>query len=115
MYCESLILNKPFMEFIMKQPHIVKLVGCRVVDSKFVPCNTGEAEMVERFIGSTDKSESYFRVIPCLDGINYNLQTPKGTYVLTRNKAQNIHQANINGIKIQVSIKKIVGELRYWA
>lgn len=42
------------------------------------------------------------------------LATPKGVYLLKRNRAAGIFQGVCAGKKVHVSLKKIVGEVRFW-
>lgn len=47
-------------------------------------------------------------------GDTWVLYTPKDTYELTKHPSQNYYHAICAGHKVQVTIKKMVGELRYW-
>ena len=40
--------------------------------------------------------------------------TGKATYYLAKHPSQNYYFATCNGHKVQISLKKIVGEVRYW-
>jgi hypothetical protein len=40
--------------------------------------------------------------------------TPKGVHELKKHATQNYFHGTLNGHKVQVSLKKVVGELRYW-
>ena len=44
----------------------------------------------------------------------YELHTQKAMYKLIKHTKLNIYTGTCNGYKIQVSLKKVVGELRYW-
>jgi len=55
----------------------------------------------------------YFR-ITCPAMGELTLITPKGSYPLKRHTQLNIFQGTCDGVKVHVSLKKIVGELRYW-
>ena len=59
-------------------------------------------------------TDDNYMSITMLNFLNLELVTPKGTYNLQRNPKLNIYQGNCNGHKVHVSLKKIVGEIRYW-
>ena len=42
------------------------------------------------------------------------LHTQKAMYKLIKHAKLNIYTSTCNGHKVQVSLKKVVGELRYW-
>ena len=99
-----------------KVKHVVKLTGAKIASGAFVPLNTQQAAEVTHFIGVAGDHPSYFRVRKIADG--FELQTPKGIYPLAKHNTLNYWvpmTTRANGFKIQVSIKKLVGELRYWA
>ena len=43
------------------------------------------------------------------------LSTKENLYVLKKHDSLNIYKGVCNGVKVQVSLKKIVGKLIYWA
>jgi len=58
--------------------------------------------------------DQYFGIKQTEGGTGWTLVTPKGSYVLTKNSTQNYWQVTVMGHKIQVSIKKMLANLRYW-
>ncbi len=42
------------------------------------------------------------------------LVTVKGTYILKRHPSQNVFMGELNGHKVHVTLKKVVGQLTYW-
>lgn len=59
-----------------------------------------------------ESEDGYFRIIKRMGEIQ--IITPKASYVLKRHTQLNIYQGTCGGHKVHVSLKKIVGELRYW-
>lgn len=47
-------------------------------------------------------------------GDEIRLTTSKAKHVLKKHPTQNYYQAVCNGYKVQVSLQKVKGELRYW-
>ena len=63
-------------------------------------------------------AKNYFSVTVNIDdnGIYAACQvvTPKDTYILLKHSTQNSYHGVCNGRRVHVSLKKIVGEIRYW-
>ncbi len=77
---------------------------------------TSDADEVAEFHGdSPEGSKAYFSVThPDLGPVC--ITTPKGVYYEeTTNPHGTLHKFNIEGIKVHVTFKKIVGKLIYWA
>lgn len=49
-----------------------------------------------------------------IDGDRVKVSTNKDFYILDRHEKLNIYMGEANGHKVHVSLKKLVGELRYW-
>ncbi len=45
----------------------------------------------------------------------YRMVTNKGEFLLDEHSTNNYWFATCSGIKVQVSLKKMIGELRYWS
>lgn len=52
--------------------------------------------------------------IVILSATSIQLMTAKGSYVLEKHPTQNYYNATCNGRKVQVSLKAISGEIRFW-
>ena len=65
---------------------------------------------VSEFIGHNN----YFHIQPSYDNSFVTLITPKGSYTLKKHQSLNLFQGNCEGHKVHVSLKKIVGEIRFW-
>jgi len=61
----------------------------------------------------TDHYE-YFKVLLNHDGSFVTLITPKSSYTLHKHDQLNIFTGICGSHKVHVSLKKIVGELRFW-
>jgi hypothetical protein len=57
-------------------------------------------------------SNNYFSITVEVNHIV--VTTPKGSYKVTKHPTLNIFNGKLNGHSMSVSLKKIVGELRYW-
>jgi len=68
------------------------------------------AKEVVSFTGNHD----YFKVIPSQDETTLTLITPKNTYTLHKHATLNIYGGVCANRKVHISLKKIVGELRFW-
>ena len=64
---------------------------------------------MSHFVGHDD----YFRVDPSAAVIK--LTTPQAVYYLKKHPSQNIFTGVCKGKKVHVSLKKVVGELRFWS
>lgn len=64
--------------------------------------------------GPTKGTKGYFKVAKPFGDV-VAVETPRGTYHLRFNTASGIFMGEVNGVKVHVSLKKIVGELIYWA
>lgn len=103
-----------------KDKHVVKLRGIISTSTGIVVAKTHQAADVEEFHGDSPKTKSYFKVSGYKDAEgNYEVlfvETPKGRYEMTFNEGAGIWQhETASGVKFHVSLKKVVGELRYWA
>jgi hypothetical protein len=47
-------------------------------------------------------------------GLSLTLVTPKGSYQLNKHRTMGIYLGVCGGHKVHVSIKKTIGEIRYW-
>lgn len=92
----------------MKQQRSFTLAGVDVIG------NTVKlSKDVVAFTGHND----HFRVVRTDDDRYIRLVTPKGTYPLQKHKSLNIYQGTWgadNSRKMQISLKKVVGELVIW-
>ena len=70
------------------------------------------ARIANEVIGFIGHNE-YFR-IHAVSKDSLQLSTPKGSYTLLKHATLNIYKGTCNGRKVQLSLKKIVGELRFW-
>ena len=81
---------------------------------------THEADQVIGFLGDSpvdDKgacTSCYFEVDNSIPDAPV-LSTPKGEYTLVKHASLNIFQGTINGVKVRLTLKKVVGTLTYWA
>lgn len=108
-----------------KVKHVVALRGVISTSTGAVIAKTHQAKEVEEFHGDTPKGvkpfvASYFKLSGYKDESTGEycalfLTTPKGKYELKFNAGAGIWQCTANGRKLHVSLKKVVGELRYWA
>ena len=74
------------------------------------PAKTSDAKSVVGFASVNGKIT--------IDGVSplyLMLHTGKSNRTLTKHATQNYYFAYIGGFKVQVSLKKVVAELRYWA
>ena len=83
-----------------KMQYSFKLVA---VDKDGTPVRSDNCVTAVRF---TDGRNNFFP--------NGVLQTPKGEYRLVKHPSLNIFQGTCAGIKVQVSIKKMVGAIQAW-
>ncbi len=92
--------------------HSVNLYG--MMDNN-VQAKTSDADNVSEFWGNTHKVKGYFKVThPDLGPVT--ITTPLGIYCEEGlNPHATVHKFDVNGTKINVSFKKIVGKLIYWA
>lgn len=70
------------------------------------------ARIAADVVGFVNHSD-YFNV-HAVSKDSLQLSTPKGSYTLLKHATLNIYQGTCNGRKVHVSLKKIVGELRFW-
>jgi hypothetical protein len=101
----------------MKKEHQVTLVG--ILDDQSV-AKTHQASEVIEFWGSTPKQPNYFKVSGHKDEDGEYaclfLQTKQGRYEMVLNRTTNVWQCTTPaGVKVHVTLKKIVGKLIYWA
>jgi len=59
-------------------------------------------------------SNGVFRIELDKDPSCIHLHTKKDSYQLAKHSQLNIYMGVCNGHKVHVSLKKVVGELRYW-
>lgn len=71
--------------------------------------NARVSEDVIAFIGHNN----YFKVVDHKRNF-VMLITPKGSYRLDKHPTQEIYTGEAKGHKVHVSLKKIVGEIRFW-
>lgn len=72
----------------------------------------GEPVKLAKEVVSFTDAKNYFKVT--LDVSSVTITTPKGVYTLEKHPTMNIYQGKCGDTKTHVSLKKIVGELRYW-
>jgi hypothetical protein len=96
---------------MIKQPHHIDLTA--MIED--MPVNTNNWYDRTHFVGSTVSVTGYYRITETLDDTQVCVRTPKGVYYLDKHPVNNIYKGTINGIKVQVSLKKMVGTLIYWA
>lgn len=72
---------------------------------------THEAKLVAYF---SDAERKQIKVA-IIDKETIAVATRRGQSRLKKHKSLNYYLDVINGIKVQVSLKKLVGEVRYWA
>jgi len=89
------------------------------INGTLVTALTNEADKVVGFLGDSPTVNGsyisgYFEIDHSVDG-GPVLTTPKGSYTFKKHPSLNIFQCQINGIKARLTLKKIVGELTYWA
>ena len=93
-----------------KQLHTMKLIGCLDDGST---AKTHQADDVADFCTQYGKhTVVQLKNSECPDFIK--LTTDKGEYRLPKHETQNYYHGVCNGTKVQVSLKKVVGELRAW-
>ena len=108
-----------------KVKHVVKLRGVISTSTGVVVAKTHQANEVGEFHGDTPSGTtpfvaSYFKLAGTKDEegnyLELFLETPKGRYPMKFNQSAGIWQYTTPlGHKIHVSLKKVVGELRYWS
>ena len=105
----------------MKKQITIQLRGVvRTPDGGMTQAMTHEADQVTGFVGDSpvDAKGAY---ISCYFEVDNSmtcfpvLTTPKGEYTLTKHANLNIYQGVINGVKVRLTLKKVVGTLTYWA
>lgn len=84
----------------------VKLVG-RLKDG-----SAAKTHQADQVVGFSDKAND-FKCWPGKPG-QYNLATALGRYVLEAD-ANSVYRGTLNGVKVQLNVKKVVGLLTYWA
>jgi len=67
------------------------------------------AEVV-KFTGHND----YFHVTLSEDGKSVTVITGKGCYYIRKHPTLNVFTGYCNGVRTEITLKKIVGELRFW-
>ncbi len=90
----------------------IKLIA---VDSTGTPVKSHNCGSAVKFVDAND----YFSITKVNDKLRVitpqlQIITPKDTYYLTKHASLDIYQGILKGHKVHVSLKKIVGELRYW-
>ena len=91
-----------------KEIHQVKLVG-RLKDG-----SAAKTHQAKDVVGFSDKAND-FKCWPGKSG-QYNLATALGRYVLEADaNANSVYRGILNGVKVQLNVKKVVGLLTYWA
>jgi hypothetical protein len=98
----------------MKQQTIIKLAGTFINNEGRQVAKTHQSDLVSGFIGSTLDNPEYFTINLCENEKVILLNTPKGEYVLHLDPA-GYYSAEINGIKVHITLKKISGKLIFWA
>lgn len=83
--------------------------------NELVVAKTSDASEVVCFIGpSADGMDNeYFHAE--VVGNTLLLTTPKGEYKLVKHPTQNYWLCTANSVKVQITLKKIVAYLRFWA
>ena len=89
-------------------------VVCDPTSLGMIPAKTSDASRVDYFID--DKERLVLDIGD--DGKRY-LKTDKGYYTFIKHPTQNYwvpedNNGTCGGLKVQISLKQIVGELRYW-
>jgi hypothetical protein len=89
------------------------------INGTLITALTNEADRVVGFLGDSPTVNGsyvsgYFEIDPSVADAPV-LTTPNGSYTFKRHPTLNIFQCQINGIKAQLTLKKIVGTLTYWA
>lgn len=72
----------------------------------------GEQVKLAKDVVSFTDAKNYFKVT--LNVSSVTVTTPKGVYQLEKHPTLNIYQGKCAGVKTHVSLKKVVGEIRYW-
>lgn len=72
----------------------------------------GEPVKLAKDAVSFTDARNYFRVV--INESSVTVTTPKGVYKLEKHPTLNIYMGVCAGVKTHVSLKKIVGEIRYW-
>lgn len=93
----------------MSHPKRVQLIG--VLESG-TAAKTHQADDVVRYESADGKIK--IRHATPDDKNTLFLETLKGTYVLKKHEVHNNYLGICGGIKVHVSLKRIIGELRYW-
>ena len=97
----------------MKKQVKIPLYG--ILDDLSVAKTHQAADVVEFHGDNPIKgTKGYFKVTKPFDDV-VTVETPRGTYHLKFNKGAGIYTGEAKGLKVHVSLKKIVGELIYWA
>lgn len=97
-----------------KKPFTVKLVG-RLEDG--TEARTHNSDEVAYFTGDTPDGtiKKYFRVEKIHDGQSLKVITPKSLYVIPFVGARGVYATRVKETALQISLKKLVGKLIYWA
>jgi len=72
----------------------------------------GSPARIQSEVAYFSDEKGYFKITNTRKGIR--LVTPKGVYLFKKHQSLNIHQATCGGHKTHISLKKIVGEIRWW-
>ena len=90
----------------MKSKTEIKLIG---VDQNGKPLTPQNCSDLYKFINK-DKGITVIQTYPEW----VSLHTPKGTYTLGKHETLNYYRAECNGVKVQCTLRKMIGTLRYW-
>jgi len=95
----------------MKNLHRVKLVGV-TADGSVAKYGSD----VVAFKGRIQKPDlpKWEVFVKKLSADKVQVNTPKGAYTLPLSRAGNFFQGVCNDVKVHISLKKVVGELRAW-
>lgn len=97
-----------------KKPVRVALVG-RLADGTVA--QTHNFSEVTHFTGNAldGTVKNYFHLEKIHDGLSLKVNTPKSMYVVPFVGARGVYASRVNGVALQISLKKLVGTLIYWA
>ena len=98
-----------------KAQHSVKLTGVIKSEKVWIPAKTHQSKEVKLFQGIDEKVGTI--TVDLRDAFFPKLITKKATYALVKHPELNylVPTPEVPGVKIHVMLKKITGNLSYWA
>jgi hypothetical protein len=97
-------------EIIMSTPKRIKLIG--TLEDGTV-AKTRQAKEVVMFVSRDRKYKVSYAVSHNKDSLF--LETPNDNYILGKHYMHNYYWGECKGIKVHVTLKKVIGEIQHWS